>query len=464
MLPVGYDRSIPKSSDLHDRPMQWTTEQVIALAPDPASAKNGQGLATLSKWKNLGRSGQSESSIPAVWGECQGSGSTPYRAQVDLSEPAFKCSCPSRKFPCKHGLGLLLLLAQDDNQFAEQRPPDWVEAWLNSRQSRQQKQAESQSKKAEKLADPVAQAKRTASRSAKVEAGIAELNQWLGDWLRQGLATPQRPGAWQQIMARMVDAQAPGLGRRLQDMACTVQSGEGWTDRLVEQLGQLQLLLESYSRIDQLPDALQADVRSQIGWTTSQVEVLAVPERRVQDRWWVLGQRDQPEEQLQLRRIWLWGETSNRSALLLLFAYGSQAFELSLVPGTILDMELAFFDSAYPQRAIVAGAMNLVDQEIPTPIVQSIDDAIASYSQALCQQPWLDRMIVTLGAVLPIVQGDQTLIWDGQNSALPIRSGYDDWWELVALSGAKPIDLCGEWNGQDFNPLSAWVEGQFFVI
>jgi uncharacterized Zn finger protein len=457
--------------------MQWTAEQIIALAPDAASVKAGQGLVTLGKWQNLGRSASaSGTTTPAVWGECQGSGSKPYLAQVDLSEPAFKCSCPSRKFPCKHGLGLLLLLAQDEAPFAEQSPPDWVEAWLNSRQTRQakksEKPAETQAELQTKQADPIAQSKRAASRSAKVEAGIAELNQWLGDLLRQGLATPLSSGSWQQISARMVDAQAPGLDRRLQDMASTVQSGEGWTDRLVEQLGQLQLILESYSRIETLPAALQADVRSQIGWTSSQAEVLAVPERRVQDRWWVLGQRDQPEEPLRSRRIWLWGEASGRSALLLLFAYGSQPFELTLIPGTIVEMEVAFFESAYPQRAIVAGEITVVDQTISQPIdqpidqpiVQSIDEAMERYSQALCQQPWIDRMVVIIGGVVPIEQGDKYLIWDGVNLALPIRSGYDNWWELVAVSGGRPIDLCGEWNGQDFNPLSAWVDGQFIVI
>jgi hypothetical protein len=445
--------------------MQWTAEQIIALAPDAASVKAGQGLATLAKWQNLGRSDSTSAIGPAAaWGECQGSGSTPYRAQVDLTEPAFKCSCPSRKFPCKHGLGLLLLLAQDAAPFAELSPPDWVAAWLSGRQARQEKQVETQAKQAEKAADPVAQSKRAASRSAKVDAGIAELNQWLGDLLRQGLATPLRSGAWAQIIARMVDAQAPGLGRRLQEMACTVQSGEGWTDRLVEQLGQLQLILESYSRIESLPAALQADVRSQIGWTSTQAEVLAVPERRVRDRWWVLGQRDQPEDQLRARRIWLRGEASGRSALLLLFAYGSQSFELTLIPGTIVEMEVAFFESAYPQRAIVAGEITLVDREISEPIVQSIEEAMVSYSQALCQQPWLDRLLLTVEGVVPIEQGSQYLIWDGVNSALPIRSGYDYWWELVAVSGGKPIDLCGEWNGQEFNPLSAWVDGQFIVI
>jgi len=33
---------------------QWTPEQVLALAPDAASAKNGRGLATARKWAALG--------------------------------------------------------------------------------------------------------------------------------------------------------------------------------------------------------------------------------------------------------------------------------------------------------------------------------------------------------------------------------------------------------------------------
>ena len=41
----------------------------------------------------------------------QGSAASPYQTGIDLSEPAFQCTCPSHKFPCKHGLGLFLLLA-----------------------------------------------------------------------------------------------------------------------------------------------------------------------------------------------------------------------------------------------------------------------------------------------------------------------------------------------------------------
>src|SRR5712671_5336003 len=85
--------------------MSWSIEQVLALAPDPASAKAGQGLSNPGKWLKLHCTERS------VWGEVQGSGKDPYRTQADLLGPAFHCSCPSRKFPCKHGLGLMLTFA-----------------------------------------------------------------------------------------------------------------------------------------------------------------------------------------------------------------------------------------------------------------------------------------------------------------------------------------------------------------
>ena len=100
--------------------MTLDAKQILALAPDPASAKAGSQLAAAHQWSNLGKS------EAALWGECQGSGKTPYKTQVDLNGPAFKCSCPSRKFPCKHGLGLYRLSTAEPALFARGAEPQWV--------------------------------------------------------------------------------------------------------------------------------------------------------------------------------------------------------------------------------------------------------------------------------------------------------------------------------------------------
>jgi uncharacterized Zn finger protein len=76
---------------------------VAGLAPDDKAVAAGRRLASSAHWQGLGRSGR------ALWGECKGS--RRYQTRVDLSDLAARCSCPSRKLPCKHTLGLLFLAA-----------------------------------------------------------------------------------------------------------------------------------------------------------------------------------------------------------------------------------------------------------------------------------------------------------------------------------------------------------------
>ena len=129
--------------------MNWTAEQILKLAPDASSAQAAQGLLSLKKWSGLGADER------AAWGLCQGSGSKPYQAQIDLAEPAFKCSCPSRKFPCKHGLALFLLLVEERKAFQKSPQPDWVAKWIQGRSERTEKKEQKQAapKTAEELAE-----------------------------------------------------------------------------------------------------------------------------------------------------------------------------------------------------------------------------------------------------------------------------------------------------------------------
>lgn len=439
-------------------PAHWTTEQVLALAPDPASAKNGQSLAVRPKWVMLGR----QQSF--LWGECQGSGKTPYQTQVDLSEPAFKCSCPSRKFPCKHGLGLFLLLAEQPQTVAASEPPEWVVAWMSQRSQRAEKQAEKQAQLKEKAADPVAQAKRAAQRQQKVEAGIQDLQLWLEDRVRQGLATlPQESyQVWDAIAARLVDAQAPGLARHLRELGGIVHSGSGWCDRVLERCGQLTLLLAGYERMETLPPDVQADLRTQIGWSISQDEVLSGSSQA--DLWLVVGQQTQEEDRLKTRRTWLYGVVSGRFALLLDFAHGQQSFDFTLLPGSCLEAELVFYPSAYSLRALLKTRQEAVLLDKIPPGQTSIRTAIAGYGQALATCPWIERFPLLLQAVVPQRSREGWQIQDQQGVVLPLSQQLETMqnWQLLAISGGHPCSIFGEWNGHTFLPFSVWVEEGFY--
>ena len=110
--------------------MHWTEEQILALAPDTASVKAGKGQANIGKWPSLGATNE------VLWGEVKGSGSKPYQTRIDLKQVGYKCSCPSRKFPCKHAIGLFLLHVRTPESFSSTAPPEWVTSWLEQRTKR----------------------------------------------------------------------------------------------------------------------------------------------------------------------------------------------------------------------------------------------------------------------------------------------------------------------------------------
>ncbi|MCP5419156.1 MAG: SWIM zinc finger family protein [Gammaproteobacteria bacterium] len=440
----------------------WTAEQVLALAPDPASAKAGRTLAVAGKWLLLGNTRQ------ALWGECKGSGAKPYQTQVELGEPAFKCSCPSRKFPCKHALGLFLLFTTQSEAFtAEEEPPAWVGEWLAKRErSTQAKRAKAADtanaddpeQQAQKT---VAKAKRASQRQAKVTAGLAELERWLGDLIRQGLAHAQTQPVryWDNMASRLVDAQAPGLARWIREMSGIAASGEGWNERLLAKLGLLQLLLAAHGHLDRLPEPLQADVRTQIGWTYKAEDL--PPAAWLQDDWSILGQRGFQEDRLQVRRTWLWGRTHRRQALLLEFAFQGQALDPALVPGRQLAASVGYLPSAYPLRAILGERHDSVgDTAVPADGYGAITDFLTAYAEALSRQPWLENFPVTLRSLAPGWRDEQLLLSDPQGQALPLHPGFPNLWHLLALSGGEPCHVFGEWDGRHLWPLSVWAQGQ----
>ena len=442
----------------------WTTQQVEALAPDASSAKAGKGLATASKWKNLGANEQ------ALWGECQGSGKVPYQTQVDLSEPAFRCTCPSHKFPCKHSLGLMLLWAAQPGALKDQSAPDWVTGWLESRVQKAAQKAEKLAQKVERAAqpvDPAAQAKRAAQRETKVAGGLDYVETWLHDLVRVGLTSlPGQPYSyWETPAARMVDAQAPGLGRMIRELSPIASSGAGWQERLLARAGRLYLLIEGFRRLETLPEPVQADIRSLIGWKIAQEDLLALPpEAGVRDRWLVTGQRVEDDGQVRTQRTWLRGQETGRPALALQFAAFGQVLERSLAPGSTLDAELVFYPSAYPLRALLRQRHDSPATPAPPCGYGSVTAALEAYTAALAELPWLEEFPLPLEGVVPLNLDGQWLLRDEAGHVLPIAPDFTRGWHLLALSGGHPVTIFGEWDGDTMMPLSLWVGGEFHPL
>ena len=457
--------------------MELSAESVLALAPDAASAKAANGLLKPGGWPTLG------ANDAAVWGECQGSGSKPYQTQVDLAGPTFKCSCPSRKFPCKHGLALLLLRAKDASLFTATTPPAWVADWLSTRTERVQKKEEKQREQATSPAtEPSAAALKSAQqRWAKMATGAAELQPWLLDQLARGLGSlgPQSRSAWETMAARLVDAKAPGLGQRLSNAAAGLLQGADWPEKTLRQLGLLQLACEAVARRDALGEAAQTDLRIMLGWPLEKEAVLA-QSPGVLDHWQIIGVvQEERDNNVQERRVWLQGQQTGRRALLLEHAFAGRGFEQSWLPFSSHAATLAFYPSAAPLRAIVvssggADTASAAPMPSPTSVFATLTTAAVSaasatpaapadtspaqewrtLAQRVADNPWIPLHPLRCDAATPCREADGfSLLWGGQS--LPLSLSDAEGWALLALSGGQPLSLMGEWNGETLRPLSA---------
>ncbi|MFI8961313.1 SWIM zinc finger family protein [Streptomyces sp. NPDC053493] len=478
--------------------VRWTAEQVLALAPDDASRKAGGKLGSAGPWSGTGSGGG------AVWGLCKGSGRTPYRTVVDVTGPAYTCSCPSRKFPCKHALGLLLLWADGGVDAVggdeDVKAPDWAEEWLAGRRAR----AEAARAAADAggpgdpgPADPEAARRRAERRAARITAGAQELEQRLADLLRGGLASADRPGygLWEETAARMVDAQAPGLAGRVRELGALAGSGPGWPVRLLEECALTHLLDRAWLSADRLPGPLAATVRSRVGLT-------APPEGPVvRDHWLVLAQYDSSDSRLTTRRIWLHGRSTGRTALLLSFGPVGRSPQLAFPVGAVVEAELRPYEASGGLRAEL---VELVEQfatpavPAPPPVGGPVAAALAAYGRALREDPWLDTWPVTLTDVVPARAEDGWQLADARppadapgsagdaghvahavaphaderpdtglpaageapREAIPLTraaQNHPGLWRLVALSGGAPVTVFGEVGHQGFRPLAAWA-------
>lgn len=346
---------------------RWNRDQVLALAPDASSQKAAGTISSPGKWSGAGVTAD------AVWGECAGSGSKPYRACVDLSEPAYRCSCPSRKFPCKHALGLLLLWSANGVPAAEE-VADWVGEWLDGRRDRAARAAEAGATRAARSGEAgPADSRRAALREQRVAAGLSDLERWLADQIRQGLAGSRRHDQWDDLVKRLIDAQAPAVAGSLSRLN-TVLDGDDWPARLLSEYALLHLLCVAHRSLsapadggvdggvgdgsgnvpEVAPAGLLERVRDRVGFSVTKEEVLAG--EPVRDLWDVLGRRDEEHDRLIARRVWLRGRRTGRAALVLSFAPVGQALDASLVTGTTVDADLAFYPGSTPLRAVVAAA------------------------------------------------------------------------------------------------------------
>ncbi|WP_379133639.1 SWIM zinc finger family protein [Paenibacillus sp. sgz500958] len=164
---------------------ELTASKVDSFAPNAVAIKNGQGLVRKKSFIQLNRTDDGS----LLFGLCSGSGKTPYECSVDFiapESPVFRCSCPSRQFPCKHTLGLMYAYAEGQDFTVATVPED-----IAAKREKAGKREESKSQ----LADDVENKPKKVNKSAlkkKINTqleGLDLLEKLVLSLVRSGLST-----------------------------------------------------------------------------------------------------------------------------------------------------------------------------------------------------------------------------------------------------------------------------------
>ena len=151
--------------------MKITARNIDSFAPNASAAKNGRELAMRNRFSRLCKNADNT----LLWGECSGSGKTPYTCSADFirpENPVFRCSCPSRQFPCKHCLGLLHAY-ENGLAFATAELPDNILSGREKLEKRQEKKAGESNSRGEAAAKT--QKVNNAAAIKKIDAQLAGL-------------------------------------------------------------------------------------------------------------------------------------------------------------------------------------------------------------------------------------------------------------------------------------------------
>lgn len=438
--------------------MPWSIEQVVAIAPTPARFAAADAIATPSRWVALGADDS------AAWGRCRGSGREPYETLVDHRHLAWRCSCPSRSHPCKHALALLIMWVK--GQVPEAVAPAATRAWVDGHARREAERATGgappdtapPSTPADADApepapgEPASDLDRQRDeRIARLQAGLLELDRWLDDRVRTGLADPAlaRYATWDDLAARLVDARAGALANRVRRLAGVVGARPDWHEVVLAELGVLHLLAVAGQRVPTLPGGLADAVATACGWQVRQADVLAgVPET---DTWIVAGRSDTREDRIEVRRTWLRGQQSGAWAMVLSFAAYRQALDTSLAVGDAFTADVHRYPGG-SWRALLGTRHGEQATHPVAPPAVDIAGACAEVGTALAREPWLDRVPVTVTAT-PSVDGSRWVLTDG-GGALALAPDAPGLATLLAASAGRPVTVTVEWTIDGAVPLA----------
>ncbi|MEM7104434.1 MAG: hypothetical protein AAF502_14955 [Bacteroidota bacterium] len=306
----------------------------------------------------------------------------------------------------------------------------------------------------------IAKQKREAKRHARMLSGLNDLETWMIDILRQGLAAleSQPYSFWTSMASRMTDSQVKGADRIIKQMALIPASQPNWPAKMLEKMTQLYMLIKAFRRINDLPPELATDVKTFAGISIRKEDVLNG--QKSSDNWLIIGVLESVEEDLKVRRTWLLGTSTGQMLQIRDYAHGAREFTESYTFGATLKGEIVFYPGSIPLRGIFSAPYDIIPFQTLPPGYRDFDQFLSKYSHSISQSPWMRTFPFFLDNVFPVINDDQFFLVDQENNIIPCLDHDLSSWKLLAFSGGHPCSVFGEWNGKALFPLSAHIDGR----
>lgn len=436
---------------------ELTDEQILSLAVDKYAIRSARSWAASDKWSQLQRTEE------VLRGRFKSRSKKPVESMVSLAQPAFTCSCASRKLPCSHALALRLLYV-DTPQVFEQGHSTEATTWhnalpkLTSQPSRQKISSTDMHKQTCEQIDSSNSTRQVdidVKRLQAIRSGLDELELWLGDMVRNGLGTVRnRPKKeWNQTARRLVDAQASELAHDVRQMSLLPGSSPDWPEKMLILSGRLYLIVQGFRRFESLPRAVQGDLCMAVGWLP---RTEAAAGEIVIDRWHVMGRQVEQVGKLYRQRVWLWGEEMNKPAHLMRIFHKKSYTGSEFTPGTVIEGRCIYYPSSVPLNAELSEHWSICQPDQPVTGHATLRESYQVWRDGKAYNPWLTHFPLMVQSARAEFDGKEWYTYDSSNIRLDLPPKFEYGWHLKALDEGQGLRLFGIWDKSNFTPLTVW--------
>lgn len=287
-------------------------------------------------------------------------------------------------------------------------------------------------------------------------SGVHFFGEQLEAFYAMGLQKVQEhsPGFLGQIQRRLIDFKCRGLAERVGQLE-EVKASDAEVFGLW--LTRNHLLQNALLKAERLPLPLFFSAMQALGWDIKRTEVVAFspPKKGI---WQVLSEDfERLNAQLEARRYWLYSPENKQFALLLDFSFRNAKYAYQLPVGAAAEMNLHFYPSAFPQRAVLGEVTTQFNP--PTELSAPVLPWQEAYAEALEALPWLEEFPCMLE--LSGMRGgkDPTVFVRGRE--VPLQTEHEYTTLQLALRMEK-VQAFGLWNGRTFtlksiSQFGAWL-------